>query len=136
MIQPLVMGEEWSSANHFWNFPRQKKVFCVWSKMQILRVFFYFMGQNCGWTIVRETNNVHSWNYCGNYKSTSKLSFCDVGYLFNSYGLKVKRDSVSNHNFWNEVCSYSCLVSCRKEIWILNIIHVGRITWRMWNIAQ
>ncbi len=30
------MEEDWLSAYHFWNFPRQKKVFCVGSKMQIL----------------------------------------------------------------------------------------------------
>ena len=40
-ILPLVRGEGWSSANHFRNF--EKKVLCVWFKMQILR--FYFVEQ-------------------------------------------------------------------------------------------
>ena len=37
------MKEDWSSANHLRNFPRQKKALCVWSKMQILH--FYFVLQ-------------------------------------------------------------------------------------------
>ncbi len=37
------MEEDWSSANHFRNFLRQKKVLCVSCKMQILR--FYFVEQ-------------------------------------------------------------------------------------------
>ncbi len=30
------MDEDWSPANQFRNFPRQKKVLCMWSKMQFL----------------------------------------------------------------------------------------------------
>ncbi len=32
-ILPLVMEEDWSSADHFWNFTRQKKVLCMWFEM-------------------------------------------------------------------------------------------------------
>ncbi len=41
--RPLVMEEDWSSAHHFRNFPRQKKVLCLWSEMWILH--FYFVGR-------------------------------------------------------------------------------------------
>ncbi len=39
------MVEHWSSAIFFRNFPRQKRVLCVWPKMHILH--FYFVGQTC-----------------------------------------------------------------------------------------
>ncbi len=39
----LVMEEYWVSANFFRNFPRQKKVLYILSKMHIL--CFYFVGQ-------------------------------------------------------------------------------------------
>ncbi len=42
VVDTPFMEEDWSSANFFRNFPRQKKVLCKWSKMQILR--FYFNG--------------------------------------------------------------------------------------------
>ena len=38
------MAEDWSSANFFRNHPRQKKVVCMKTEMQILR--FYLVGQN------------------------------------------------------------------------------------------
>ena len=37
------MEEHWSSANFFRNFPRRKKVLCMWSKMHM---YWYFMGQS------------------------------------------------------------------------------------------
>ena len=42
-ILALVLEEHWSSANFVNNYPRQKKVPCMWSNMHILR--FYFVGQ-------------------------------------------------------------------------------------------
>ncbi len=49
---PLSMAENLSSANHFRNFPRQKKVISLWSKMQILP--FYFVGQAFAWSDIWE----------------------------------------------------------------------------------
>ncbi len=39
------MEDHWSSAKCLRNFPRQKKVLCMWCKMHILH--FYFVGQMC-----------------------------------------------------------------------------------------
>ena len=40
------MEEHWSSANFFRTFPRQKKVFCVWSKFYILHITIHLPNGN------------------------------------------------------------------------------------------
>ena len=62
------MEEDWSSPNHFRNFLRQKKVFCMWSKMQVLR--FYFVGQHNG-----------EWNSTPKYIKDAFISFGNITLL-------------------------------------------------------
>ncbi len=68
---PLVMEERWSSANFFTNFPKQKKVLSVWSKMHILR--FTFCGRNLK----------YQWPWFTTY------NFCSKGSIFKRSGYQL-----------------------------------------------
>ena len=62
------MEEDWSSANHFGNFPRQKKVFCVWSEMQICVLLcgadIFFLRYYRDYLILKEEENqIFPFNY-------------------------------------------------------------------------
>ncbi len=60
------MEEDWSSANHFRNFQRQKKVLCVWCKMQIL----CFCGAELLWCV--------AWDFYQESSIDIYFFFCEV----------------------------------------------------------
>ena len=76
------MGEHSSSANFFRNFQRQKKILCVWSKMDIL--CFYFVGQNWIETFITGVTVPHfAWPDlfdCSSGACFTKIYFCNDHY--------------------------------------------------------